>query len=91
MRRAKDMPKNYKFHDDDNSEESCYESEGETEYYPEKTLVREHTPKQENFNPLMVKNHVQYLSLGIKMILILKKFIININFSRLFTLHKILN
>ncbi|WP_058457910.1 protein kinase domain-containing protein [Legionella bozemanae] len=38
MRRAKDMPKNYKFHDDDNSEESCYESEGETEYYPEKNI-----------------------------------------------------
>ncbi|HHF7382193.1 TPA: hypothetical protein ACPSKF_002716, partial [Legionella anisa] len=32
------MPKNYKFHDDNNSEESCYESEGETEYYPEKTI-----------------------------------------------------
>ncbi|PWY57682.1 hypothetical protein DGG96_00890 [Legionella qingyii] len=32
------MPKNYKFHDDDNSEESCYESEGETQYYPEKSI-----------------------------------------------------
>ncbi|KTD02931.1 protein kinase domain-containing protein [Fluoribacter gormanii] len=32
------MPKNYKFHDDDNFEESCYESEGETLYYPEKNI-----------------------------------------------------
>ncbi|KTD44403.1 protein kinase domain-containing protein [Legionella parisiensis] len=38
MKRAKDMPKNYKFQDDDSSEESCYESEGETEYYPEKDI-----------------------------------------------------
>ena len=29
------MPKNYKFHNDDNSEESCYESDGGTEYHPE--------------------------------------------------------
>ncbi|MCE0722575.1 MULTISPECIES: protein kinase family protein [Legionella] len=32
------MPKHYKFQDDNNSEESCYESEGETEYYPEKNI-----------------------------------------------------
>ncbi|MBN9228573.1 MULTISPECIES: protein kinase domain-containing protein [Legionella] len=34
------MPKNYKFHDDDDnsSEESCYESEEGTEYYPVKTI-----------------------------------------------------
>ncbi|WP_454785496.1 protein kinase domain-containing protein [Legionella sp. WA2024007413] len=32
------MPKNYKFHDDDTSEESCYESDGETKYYPQKNI-----------------------------------------------------
>ncbi|WP_454783344.1 protein kinase domain-containing protein [Legionella sp. WA2022007384] len=32
------MPKNYKFHDDNASEDSCYESDGETEYYPQKKI-----------------------------------------------------